>query len=184
MAIWSGPGPVFEFESLVAARRWGYYAARSGFGFLLLIALWISWSNRLVDVGDGATEASRAELAKLGESFFYAIGGVQITLILLVAPAATAGSICLDRARGTLAHMLVTDLSELEIVLGKLAARLAPVLALVAASAPVLALVGLLGGVVPEAVVALEVTSVGLAVLGVFAGAGGLGAMAKARTRF
>ena len=60
----------------------------------------------------------------------------------------------------------MTDLSDLEIVLGKLAARLAPVLALIAAAAPILALAGLLGGVVPEAVVALEVTSVGLAILG------------------
>ena len=54
--------------------------------------------------------------------------GVELTLVMLAAPAATAGAICVDRARGTLAHMLATDLSDPEIVLGKLAARLLPVL--------------------------------------------------------
>ena len=68
---------------------------------------------------------------------------------MLAAPAATAGAICVDRARGTLTHMLATDLSDPEIVLGKLAARLLPVLGLVACSWPVLALSSLLGGIDP-----------------------------------
>ena len=48
--------------------------------------------------------------------------------MLLAAPAATAGAVCLDKARGTLDHMLATDLSNAEIVLGKLGVRLIPVL--------------------------------------------------------
>ena len=75
-------------------------------------------------------------LAELGESVFLAVIGTQLALVLLAAPAATAGAICLDRARGTLAHMLMTDLSTAEIVLGKLAARLVPVLCLFAARCP------------------------------------------------
>ncbi len=43
--------------------------------------------------------------------------------------------------------MLATDLSDVEIVLGKLAARLMPVLGLIACSLPVLALSTLLGGI-------------------------------------
>ena len=78
-----------------------------------------------------------------------AIIGVELTLVMLAAPAATAGAICVDRARGTLAHMLVTDLSDPEIVLGKLAARLLPVLGLVACTWPVLAICSLLGGIDP-----------------------------------
>ena len=59
---------------------------------------------------------------------------------MLAAPAATAGAICLDRSRGTLEHLMTTDLSDAEIVLGKLAARLMPVLGLVACCLPVLAI--------------------------------------------
>src|SRR5262249_4409905 len=105
-------------------------------------------------------------LSEIGTVFFITIATIQISLALLAAPAATAGAVCLDRARGTLAHVLVTDLSDAEIVLGKLAARLAPVFALVLAGAPVMALAPLLGGIVPGSLVALLVISLALAVLG------------------
>src|SRR6185312_6089521 len=66
----------------------------------------------------------------------------------LVAPAAAAGAICLDKARGNLA-LFATDLTDSEIVLGKLAARLVPVFGLIACAAPVLAMATPLGGVDP-----------------------------------
>ena len=72
---------------------------------------------------------------------------VELALVMLAVPAATAGAICLDRSRGTLEHLLTTDLSDAEIVLGKLAARLMPALGLVACCLPVLALSTLLGGI-------------------------------------
>ena len=104
------------------------------------------------DVEHGRSTRGNAwrQYAALGESYFYAIIGVELTLVMLAAPAATAGAICVDRARGTLTHMLATDLSDPEIVLGKLAARLLPVLGLVACSWPVLAICSLLGGIDPH----------------------------------
>ena len=45
--------------------------------------------------------------------------------------------------------MLMTDLTNREIVVGKLAARLAPILSLIACTLPVLELLTLLGGVDP-----------------------------------
>ena len=95
-----------------------------------------------------------------------AVIGTQLTLVLLAAPAATAGAICLDRSRGTLTHLLVTDLTDREIVLGKLAARLAPILVLVAATLPVMELLTLLGGVDPDALLGAFVVTLGVAVLG------------------
>src|ERR1700722_9628601 len=53
------------------------------------------------------------------------------------------------RDGGNLTLLFSTDLTDAEIVLGKLAARLVPVLGLIACAAPVLALVTLLGGVDP-----------------------------------
>ena len=78
----------------------------------------------------------------------------QLALVLLAAPAATAGAICLDKARGTLAHVMVTDLTDREVVLGKLAARLVPVLNLIACALPVAALGTLMGGIDPVALTA------------------------------
>ena len=85
---------------------------------------------------------------------------------MLAAPAATAGAICVDRARGTLAHMLVTDLSDPEIVLGKLAARLLPILGLVACTWPVLAICSLLGGIDPTALTLAFAIILAVALLG------------------
>ena len=105
-------------------------------------------------------------MAMLGEGFYLGFVGMQLTLVLLAAPAATAGSICLDRARGTLTHMLVTDLSSAEIVLGKLAARLVPVLGLLACTLPLMEILALVGGLDPNALLGAFVVAVGIAVLG------------------
>ena len=105
-------------------------------------------------------------MAQVGESYFFAIAGTQLVLVLLAAPAYTAGAVCLDKARGNLAHMLVTDLSAVEIVLGKLGSRLLPVLGLVIAGLPILALATLLGGIDPEVVLGAFLVTLGVAVAG------------------
>ncbi|MFO0908631.1 MAG: ABC transporter permease subunit [Isosphaeraceae bacterium] len=166
MPFRSGPGPVFVFESIVVARRWQSYALRSLFVASLLACLAFAWSSLNETPASIAARGSLRELAWLGQRIYSMIAGVQLTLVLLAAPAATAGAICLDRARGTLSHMLVTDLSDREIVLGKLAARLLPVAALVGSGVPVLALAGLLGGIIPEALMTLTLVSAGVAVFG------------------
>ena len=166
MAVRLGPGPVFVYESIVAARRWQVYAQRSLFLLALLAALLVVWWTGDANVPAGAGRSVLRQLARLGQQFYDGIAGVQVTLILILAPAATAGAVCLDRARGSLTHMLVTDLSDREIVLGKLAARLAPVVALVAATLPLLEIASLLGGIIPDAVVSLSVITLALGLLG------------------
>ncbi|MFO0952863.1 MAG: ABC transporter permease subunit [Isosphaeraceae bacterium] len=163
MPIRWGTGPVFVYESITAARRWQSYAMRSLFVFALLICLWTVWQTTNAIPGVVTSQYTLRELAQLGERMFYGVAGVQLSLVLLAAPAATAGAVCLDRARGSLTHIFVTDLSDSEIVLGKLAARLLPVAALVASGVPVLALMTLLGGIIPEALVILTLVTASLA---------------------
>ncbi|MGP0065654.1 MAG: ABC transporter permease [Isosphaeraceae bacterium] len=157
-----GPGPVFIYECLTNSRRWQSYALRSiGVAALLIAMSLIAEEN----VGMLKSSSWRA-FAQLGQSFFIGLIGVELAIVVLVAPAATAGAICLDRARGTLAHMLMTDLSDPEIVLGKLAARLMPVLGLVACSWPVMSIGTLLGGIDPIALTLAFAIIVAMAVLG------------------
>jgi ABC-type transport system involved in multi-copper enzyme maturation permease subunit len=144
-----GPGPVFVYECIADSRRWQFYAARAFVVSALLIGMSAIWWGH---VGSRPIVSIRA-MAGLGEYYFYALIGVELALVMLAAPAATAGTICVDRARGTLAQLLMTDLSDAEIVLGKLGARLLPVFGLVAGSWPVLALGALLGGLDPSALV-------------------------------
>ncbi len=144
-----GLGPVFLYECLANSRRWLTYALRSvGVAILLASMATIAMSRTATAIDP--TNPWRA-YAALGQSYFYAIIGVELTVVLLAAPAATAGAICVDRARGTLTHILATDLSDPEIVLGKLAARLLPILGMVACTWPVLAICSLLGGIDPTA---------------------------------
>jgi ABC-type transport system involved in multi-copper enzyme maturation permease subunit len=156
-----GLGPVFVYERRMASRRWQLYALRAAFIALLAVGLAFVWAKKL----DGQAPTVRV-LAEAGESFFEALIGIQLALVLLAAPAYTAGAICLDRTRGTLLHLLATDLSDAEIVLGKLAARLLPVVGLVLAAVPVLFSAILLGGIDPAAALGAVLVSLGCAVLG------------------
>ena len=158
-----GLGPVFAFEWIALSRRWQWYAMRSLFAAMLLAALIVILLNTPTPPQGGMNVR---DLARLGLAFYTAVIGTQLTLVLLAAPAATAGAICLDRASGKLTHVLVTDLSDSEIVLGKLASRLVPVLGLVACALPILAILTLLGGVDPDALVGAFLVTVGTAVLG------------------
>jgi ABC-type transport system involved in multi-copper enzyme maturation permease subunit len=157
-----GLGPVFAYEWLTTARRWQVYAARSLFVAALLAGLIVVWWGFVA----GQTLATTRALAAVGQAVYAAVVGTQLALVMMAAPAATAGAICLDKARGTLTHLLVTDLSDAEIVLGKLAARLVPVLGLVGCALPVMALSTLLGGIDPVALAGAFLVTLGVAVLG------------------
>jgi ABC-type transport system involved in multi-copper enzyme maturation permease subunit len=157
-----GLGPVFISECLTNSRRWQTYVLRS----FAVAALLVAMATR---AGPGVVVSARdagREYAWLVQTYFSAIIGVELALVMLAAPAATAGAICLDRARGTLAHVLVTDLSDAEIVLGKLTARLLPVLGLVGCSWPVLAISTLLGGIDPMALTLAFAVILAVALLG------------------
>ena len=162
MTLRLGPGPVFVYEWLRSTRRSTMYAWRAGFVLVLLGGLALVWLVESHRTGPLTVQA-QAELAKM---FFGIIECSAVVTVLLVAPAATAGVICQERARGNLLDILATDLSSSEVVLGKLAARLLPVLATIAAALPVLAITGLLGGIDPAAIAGSFAVIVGLAVLG------------------
>lgn len=155
-----GLGPVFVYEWLTGSRRWQMYALRALFVAMLLVCLamvWVPFEGQVLTIG---------LTASISEIFFRRLGLLQLLLVMLAAPAVMAGSICVEKSRGTLLHLLVTDLSDDEIVLGKLAARLTPVLMVLASGVPVLALTGLLGGIDPGALLGSFLVTVGTASVG------------------
>jgi ABC-type transport system involved in multi-copper enzyme maturation permease subunit len=166
MSRFRGPGPVLLCEAMTASRRWQGYALRAFLILALLVALWIAWFTLTRNPGWTTTTGMNRYMAELGEHSYYGVAGVLLTLVLLVAPAATAGAVCVDRDRGWLAHMFVTELTDPEIILGKLVARFASVVALVIAVVPLLAISTLLGGIIPEAIVSLTVTTLAVGLMG------------------
>ena len=107
-------GPVFAYEWLAASRRWQGYALRSLLVLLLLLGLSAVWQEG----HDGAGEVSVQRMAGIGRSFYGVMSLILLGLVGLAAQAATAGSICTDKARGNLALLFATDLTDAEIVLG------------------------------------------------------------------
>jgi ABC-type transport system involved in multi-copper enzyme maturation permease subunit len=160
-----GPGPVFVYEWLTTTRRWQLYALRAAFVGVILIGTIFVWNSMTPDGPSGRT-VSIQQMARYGEALYTTVVVIEFTLVLLAAPAATAGAVCLDKARGTLDHILATDLSNAEIVLGKLGVRLAPVLGLIACVLPITALSSLLGGIDPDALFGSFLVAIGCAVLG------------------
>ena len=155
-----GLGPVFAHECAAGARRWQGYAGRAVFVGLLL---W--WLGSLWAPLEGRAFSSLAEISQVAQEFFRGLVSIQMALVLLAAPEATAGAICVEKARGTLMHVLVTDLTAEEIVWGKLAARLAPILGTMACGLPVLALTTLLGGLDHEAIIGAYLVTAGVAMV-------------------
>jgi len=151
MAMQDAFGPVFACEWLRASRRWQLYAARAAFVGVILGGLLVLWES-LARRPDGM---DLREIAAFGRSVSWTVAFVELTLLLLAAPAATAGSICLDKARGSLIQ-----------VLGKLAVGLIPVVGLVFCAFPVQMLASLLGGSDPAALFGTLQVALGSAVLG------------------
>ena len=158
-------GPVFAFEWLTTARNWRVYALRVVFGTGLLLILWIVASSGPDYVMRGG-QLSIPQQAEAGRTFAASIITTQLALMLLIAPAATAGSLCLDKSRGTLAHVLATDLTNPEIILGKLGAKLLPCLGLVFSTLGMMAIATLMGGIDPRALTGATLVTLGVTVLG------------------
>ena len=110
--------------------------------------------------------------ASIGRGIFIALMFLQTLMILVLAPASTAGTISSEREKQTLDLLAVTPISSLAIVVGKLLSALTWVFVLILASIPVTALVFVYGGVAPDDVVRgylmLFVTAIAFGALGTF----------------
>lgn len=162
-------GPVLTHDLVRTARRGRYVLVR--FLYASLLAAVLFWVFHVWSGGFSRGTVSPEELARFVENFFAQFMAVQFGLAVLLTPAYTAAAVSDEKERRTLEFLLATDLSSREIVLGKLAARLANVLLLVITGLPVLSLVQLLGGVDPNLIVAgfvvLVVSVVSLAALSI-----------------
>jgi ABC-type transport system involved in multi-copper enzyme maturation permease subunit len=136
-------GPIFSREALTSPRQFRHYLIRSGYVAALFVLMYTAgqatfgW-QQVRNVGD---------LARFGSFVFQIFSLVQITLVLFFALLFAAGSVAQEKDRRTLILLLMTDLRDRELVLGKLWASLLIVAVLLAASAPVFVLVHSLGGV-------------------------------------
>ncbi|WP_435006296.1 ABC transporter permease subunit [Tundrisphaera lichenicola] len=155
-------GPIIAREVLTAPRPLRFYVARAAYVGLLFILMWTAWQSQV-----GLAEVSEIGIiAYFGHMLFRLFVLFQLTLMLFFAPLSAATAVAHEKDRRTFVLLLMTDLSDIEIILGKLAASLLQILTLLATAAPVFFLCLLLGGISPGQI---------LDVVGVTAAAGLLG---------
>jgi ABC-type transport system involved in multi-copper enzyme maturation permease subunit len=110
--------------------------------FVLVLTIWLVMAGAatLSDIGD---------LARLGLASFQFMASLQLAVMLFFSALLGAGAVAAEKDRRTLDLLLLTQLSNTELVLGKLLASLVATLPMIVAAIPLFAILTLLGGVTP-----------------------------------
>jgi len=110
------------------------------------------------------SSSDRSGAAQIGGIVFETMAFMQLSLVALFAPALAAGAISGERERQTFDVLLVSRLSALSIVWGKLVASVAFMLLLILAALPLFAAVFLFGGIDFEQFVITQLLTVTTAI--------------------
>ena len=139
-------GPIFEREVLTTPRRLSHYLMRSGFVAALLI---LFYSLRQATIGFQDIVFA-GDVASFSAMAFRVFALLQLTLSLFFSTLFSASLVAQEKDRRTLILLLMTDLRNYELSVGKLLASLLNVGVLLAVSWPVFCFLKLLGGVTWE----------------------------------
>ncbi len=136
-------GPVFNREVTTTPRSWRLYLTRALyvgalFGLVLTAWLILLGSQNVRSLGD---------LARFGSAVFALLAPLQLAMAIAFAALLTTAAVAQEKDRKTLDLLLLTRMTNSELVLGKLLASSLSVFVLIAAAVPLLMLLTLLGGV-------------------------------------
>lgn len=107
---------------------------------LLMCTAWlrVTGTQIILNVGD---------MARFGTILFQILAVLQLALVIFFAALGAAGNVCQEKDRRTLILLLLTRMSNVELVLGKLSASLLGIVVLLVAALPVFMMTTLFGGV-------------------------------------
>lgn len=136
-------GPVFARELVTAPRRPRMYVARAtyvGVLWVLMCTLWLvlTGTQLVRNLGD---------LARFGSVLFSILAPLQMVVAIFFSALASASAVAQEKDRRTLELLLMTRLTNSELVLGRLMASMLNVLSLIVAALPMFMICALFGGV-------------------------------------
>jgi ABC-type transport system involved in multi-copper enzyme maturation permease subunit len=134
-------GPLFVREMLTVPRQFKHFLFRAGYLGALFVLM---YTAAQVTFGWQVVR-NIADIARFGELTFQIFSLVQLTLTVFFAVLFSAGNVAQEKDRRTLLMLLVTDLRDSELVLGKLCASLLLPVVLVGVSVPAFVFVYWLG---------------------------------------
>jgi len=142
-------GPIFSRELVTAPRRPQHFVYRGVYGLALFVLMYTAF---LVFYGT-QTSFTIGDLAKFGSILFLILAPLQLALLTFLAALRAASAVALEKDKKTILLLLMTRLSNHELVLGKLLASLLDVFVMLATALPIFMLLTLFGGVSPAQVV-------------------------------
>jgi ABC-type transport system involved in multi-copper enzyme maturation permease subunit len=143
-------GPIFAREFLTVPRRAAHYTGRAvalGMLWTLGVTAWLATG------GLGGAEPGLGDTAHFGLLLFQLFTVVTLVLVAFFAALSAASTVAREKDRRTFILLLLTDMTDAEIVLGKLLGTLLPIGLMLIGMLPVLAMLLLLGGITPAQVV-------------------------------
>jgi ABC-type Na+ efflux pump permease subunit len=145
-------GAVFFQEMVLGGRRFHLHVFRWIYASWLILQVFYFLINYLIKAwylyGPGHMGSTPEIVGAQFATFFI---GQQAVLLFLGTPAVVAGSITDEKRKGTLQHLLLTEMEPRHIILGKLLGRVCQVLLVLMAGMPLFALMAGFGGVPPLA---------------------------------
>ena len=136
-------GAVFEREVQAVPRARGLFVARAVYCSTLLGIVATCW---LVVTGT-QTVTTAGDTARFGATLLRILAPLQLSLAMLAAAMTSTVAVTSEKDRRTLELLLISRLSDGQLVLGKLAGSLLRVMLLLLAAVPVFVIASLFGGV-------------------------------------
>ena len=169
-------GPIFTRELALAPRRGSHYIYRTAYPLVLFVLMVTAWllmvgTQNVRNVGD---------IARFGSLLFQILALLQISLLTFLAAQSAVSGVAQEKDKRTMLLLLMTRLSNHELVLGKLFASLLDVFVMLLAALPVFMLMTLFGGV--SVVQVLRVFAVTLATILVAGSLGSTVALGREKT--
>ena len=136
-------GPVFNREIITTPRSLRFYLTRAGYVAALFGLVFTAW---LILFGS-RQQSGVGDLARFGSAIFTVLAPLQLAMAVAFSALLTAAAVAQEKDRRTLDLLLMTNLSNAELVLGKLLASMMTVIVPAVAAIALLMLITLLGGV-------------------------------------
>jgi ABC-type transport system involved in multi-copper enzyme maturation permease subunit len=148
-------GPIFQRELGTLPRRPRHFIARVVFLVMLFAIICTTW---LLLAGVQPVQ-NAGDLARFGVLIFQLLAPFQMVVLLFMAALAGTSAVSHEKDKQTLTLLLMTSLTDSEVVLGKIGAGLLTTMNAFLASAPIVFLMPLLGGVSLDQVISCTVVT-------------------------
>ncbi len=135
-------GPIFSREAVVTPRRSRHFIVRTIYGLSLLILLCTAW----LLITNTQDIRNAGDMARFGSIMFQILAPIQLALLMFLAAIQAASNIAIEKDKETLILLLMSRMTNSELVLGKLFSSLLMIGALLLTSLPVFMLLVLFGG--------------------------------------